>query len=835
MPTISIIIPVYNALPYFYKCLDSIYSQETPLDEYEVILVDDGSTDGSGAVCDRMQGQYPNTVVRHCENSGSASRPRNIGIGLARGEYVFFCDGDDKLTPGSIAGMLQHAKDSGCDVGLFKIDRSDWGGNYRGLFDGERHHVPLSDEGLASLFGPTKLIKRALLLDNKITFVEHINPEDWVFSLDVYYHAQNICVFSDQDYYVYRKRADGMSMTLGGLDGRTKRWDKSFGALKAYAGLAQELGIMPAEYPWLYRRIFKQIQGYLKSFLVSDAKDELLARARNLLAPFYSDDVRKYLPFSCLIAIDALMDNCSFAELRDILFLDKGTGRIGFVPQDGDTPAHYLISYTGDGTYDRSVCMPETKLGGYGPELCKPGYKKLRVEKAVMDDEGLHVAGHAFFMVRLRERCEFDAATFHCVFSGSGATVNFPVKLEQVEWLHVYEQVAFFSASWSTICSFQDVVQQVFVGGGDRLDLALELSAGDKTSVRMSLGSVCSSDALSEFGQHVISVMDYGISPLVRPSGNFSLMFAAHADVSNVVGDCGITELSWSGSRLLMQGTAYAPCERIEGIELLVECDKGTHAPLAVPGKIAQGRGPFRWQWNLAFDLDILLEQAEAGSVYRLSAVLRFDGRAKTLPLGKTRPSGTLANYQSGLRKKDGLIAQPDIVDNLLCVRVLRASSLLQTSQACAISALAWHGDVLYMAGTVDIPVLDTQQLHGKLSFVSSAGIVPSLSFPVSLSESAVASRYRKRWETCIDISQLDPLVKSFMHPHVFRRRLKRLQLNFVLQIDDGVQSTQMLFGHKRPVGTRKRFEAGPRSVGKFALLYKEDKDHRLCIEIKRV
>lgn len=102
----SIVTAVYNVAPYLSEAIDSILSQNIGfLESVELILVDDGSTDASGAICDEYQHKYPeNIVVIHKPNGGVASA-RNAGIAVARGRYVNFMDSDDKLTPDTLSSV----------------------------------------------------------------------------------------------------------------------------------------------------------------------------------------------------------------------------------------------------------------------------------------------------------------------------------------------------------------------------------------------------------------------------------------------------------------------------------------------------------------------------------------------------------------------------------------------------------------------------------------------------------------------------------------------------------------------------------------------------------
>lgn len=108
MPLFSFIVPVYNAEAELQGCIDSILRQS--MDDLELILVDDGSTDGSGAICDAAANADPRVSVIHQANGG-VSAARNTGIRHAKGEYVLFVDGDDTVDAESLAqirGKLHH-------------------------------------------------------------------------------------------------------------------------------------------------------------------------------------------------------------------------------------------------------------------------------------------------------------------------------------------------------------------------------------------------------------------------------------------------------------------------------------------------------------------------------------------------------------------------------------------------------------------------------------------------------------------------------------------------------------------------------------------------------
>ena len=111
---LSIIVPVYNVEKFLNKCLDSLVGQT--MEDYEIILVDDGSKDASGRICDEYAEKYPELVrVLHIDNGGQG-RARNFGIETARGEYLGFVDSDDWVETDMYPKLCQRADETGADV-----------------------------------------------------------------------------------------------------------------------------------------------------------------------------------------------------------------------------------------------------------------------------------------------------------------------------------------------------------------------------------------------------------------------------------------------------------------------------------------------------------------------------------------------------------------------------------------------------------------------------------------------------------------------------------------------------------------------------------------------
>ena len=122
MPKVSIIVPVYNVEKYLSQCVESILAQT--FTDYEVILIDDGSSDNSGSICDFYADRDSRIRVLHQKNSG-VCKARNAGVDIARGEYIAFCDSDDHCTPVWLERLLYTAQSEGAELVVSGFDAVD--------------------------------------------------------------------------------------------------------------------------------------------------------------------------------------------------------------------------------------------------------------------------------------------------------------------------------------------------------------------------------------------------------------------------------------------------------------------------------------------------------------------------------------------------------------------------------------------------------------------------------------------------------------------------------------------------------------------------------------
>lgn len=111
---LSFIVPVYNAETYLAECLRSLEEQDIPKKDYEILCVNDGSTDSCPSILADFAAQYPNLTVIH-KGNGGVTTARNAGLDAARGDYIWFVDADDFLKPNILASLRGKAEETGCD------------------------------------------------------------------------------------------------------------------------------------------------------------------------------------------------------------------------------------------------------------------------------------------------------------------------------------------------------------------------------------------------------------------------------------------------------------------------------------------------------------------------------------------------------------------------------------------------------------------------------------------------------------------------------------------------------------------------------------------------
>lgn len=208
---ISVIIPSFNATDKIGRCLASLRAINMDRTDYEVLFVDDCSTDGTYEMIQHACLEEPNWhALRMDSNSGSPSRPRNFGIETARGDYIYFLDCDDELLPDALPRLLELAqRTKACvvrsellaDNGRERKRMNQIQGWANSSTLNQRRELIITRTSTV----PTSFVRRNLLLQHQICWPEHLRMgEDSVFLANVLVHAERIEYLAEPTYIYYK-------------------------------------------------------------------------------------------------------------------------------------------------------------------------------------------------------------------------------------------------------------------------------------------------------------------------------------------------------------------------------------------------------------------------------------------------------------------------------------------------------------------------------------------------------------------------------------------------------------------------------------------------------
>lgn len=217
----SVIIPVYNVEKYINRCLKSILSQR--YGDLEIIVIDNGSTDSSGSICDTYASEYSNISVYHIENHGVGSA-RNFGLSKARGEFIYFVDSDDYLV-GNLFAEFEDKLTPDFDLLVFSYynsfeqemtekNRTKKILPYNGSYDKYDFSKIFKDLFLSDMLYTVwnKFYRREFLIENNISFEKYELGEDVRFNLNAYRNVNKVYLSQDS-YYVYVIGRKGSAMS----------------------------------------------------------------------------------------------------------------------------------------------------------------------------------------------------------------------------------------------------------------------------------------------------------------------------------------------------------------------------------------------------------------------------------------------------------------------------------------------------------------------------------------------------------------------------------------------------------------------------------------------
>lgn len=228
MIKLSFIVPFYNVEPYIEECVRSLYNQDIPQKDYEVICIDDCSPDGSCAIVERLQREYPTLrLIRHNENKCQGGA-RNTGVKVAKGKYIWFVDSDDRIAPNCLHYFIEELYNNQLDLLQFDYKTfSDEVFNDSSCTYDEGHQMTGTDFVLSQHLKDwayccpipwNKIINRYFWINHNLHFVEHMKYEDTELFLYMYPLVQRMKCSNNTGYYY---RINPQSTTHQSVSGLT--------------------------------------------------------------------------------------------------------------------------------------------------------------------------------------------------------------------------------------------------------------------------------------------------------------------------------------------------------------------------------------------------------------------------------------------------------------------------------------------------------------------------------------------------------------------------------------------------------------------------------------
>ncbi|MFF7791052.1 glycosyltransferase [Streptomyces sp. NPDC007991] len=349
---VSVIVPVYNPGIYIEDCIASLQRQSLPPDEYEVIFVDDGSTDETPARLDALAAEDPRMKVIHQENSGWSGKPRNVGIEASRGEFVMFVDNDDYLGDEALERMYDYGVANGADVIVGKM-----AGKGRGvpveLFRRNHPRATVENAPLIDSLTPHKMFRRAFLDRIGLRFPEgRRRLEDHVFIAEAYLRAENVSVLSDYVCYYHLRRDDSSNAGFERFDpvGYFKNLREALDVVERYS----EPGPVRDKLfrRWLRVEMVERLRARRLLQLPDGYRRELFAEIHEVVVERFGPGVAAGLQpaqqvVAALTAADRYDDVVSFAQWEAGIAPKAAPGNVEW--QGGSLSIGFTAEYTSGG------------------------------------------------------------------------------------------------------------------------------------------------------------------------------------------------------------------------------------------------------------------------------------------------------------------------------------------------------------------------------------------------------------------------------------------------------------------------------------------------------
>ncbi|MBQ3106084.1 MAG: glycosyltransferase [Eggerthellaceae bacterium] len=506
---LSVVIPVYNGGEFFRATIESLLLQTLDRSRFEIVLVDDGSSDGSAEYCDELAAKHPGFVrVFHQANSGSPAGPRNTGARMARGEYVFFVDADDLVPPESFENMLRHAREKQLDIGVFKVDASSWNQTYGGLFEYSQDNCTVCNSRIMKSLGPYKLFKRSIIIDNDITFPEKILYEDLPFVLECYLHAERISIITDRVYYIYCARDDGGSISQGV---GAKRLDEQVEGVEHYFKVASRYATA-RECPHIYTRGYRYLD-YALPHIIDQKRDDLLEASMGIARKHYCDEVRSLMPVSNMMRMDVLT-----AGNREVLASMLNEHPLfEFTGNDAQGITYALRIRDKKGRYSEKpdfTCSLPPDCGWGRPLLDDPQVAHNLITRSSFNGQGATFGGR----FQLLRSCGGGAVSA-CL--RTNLETSAPASIKHVTCENVYDNVWFDVFEWEAhmpLSQLEPADESI-----RRIDFHLDVTLPNGSVIANRIGRYRMPGTFSEFAQNAVCADKHVLTPTETSYRNLSL------------------------------------------------------------------------------------------------------------------------------------------------------------------------------------------------------------------------------------------------------------------------------------------------------------------------
>jgi poly(ribitol-phosphate) beta-N-acetylglucosaminyltransferase len=379
-PIVSVVVPVFNVEPYLRECLDSVIAQTFGFERIQLIAVDDGSTDGSGRILDEYARTRGVTVI-HEPRSGGAGRPRNVGLDIAIGTYVFFLDADDYLGTEALERLVDSAERNRSDIVIGKMVPI--GGRRLRTIAFQKRSDRADLERVYLSGNVLKLFRRSLIEGLGLRFQEGISRlEDGAFMARIYPAARRVSVVNEYDCYYVRQRprsrpGSGLTHDLAGDIARLESHQM------AVVGQHRRRG--PTRDMLMAKHIERLARLFDRPWLSLDGSErrETFELAASVVSRWHTSLIGRVLPAWAAIRIHCLQHGLR-SELEDIVATPLRTAFGDPIVERRRVFARYPHFRDASGIPDRCFDITHRVVPVH------------RLTMAVIQDDTIRIAGEAY-------------------------------------------------------------------------------------------------------------------------------------------------------------------------------------------------------------------------------------------------------------------------------------------------------------------------------------------------------------------------------------------------------------------------------------------------------